>query len=177
MHDARVFVDTLEGAERVLEGKLAEFRGRYNIQDIIYASLDEEVTLDKVFLRLRINHKEIWGNKRAVVALKETEQQDVGKKSRVPVYQEFDSVVEAEQFIADHYADRFQKDFEFTREGWQYNLGDDQVDLEQCGEHCTIEFKSRTQDGLKSLLSDFRISTDQVLKGPSVTAFRAIIKG
>lgn len=177
MFDARVFPESLENAKKILEKQGVILKGEYQIHDFIFASVDPKQTLDKVFLRLRIVPVNIWNEKRVIVAVKNTELQKVGKKSIIPIKEQFDTESEARIFIDKNYSEKFKPDFDFDRKGWQYDLPNgDQVDLEDIEGRFSIEFKSKTEHGLQKLLELFEVNPEDVVKGPSVVVVRDRLK-
>lgn len=173
MLEARTFVDTLENAREILEKEVAIFRGHYVIKDVVFSSTDKSLPLEKVFLRLRLIPENIWNEKDVIVVIKQTELQEVGKNSIVPVRKEFDTEEEAREFIEKNYSQEFEFAYEFEREGWQYDMGEYQIDLEDIEGHKSIEFKSKTVEGLQNLLDTFGIK--DVIQGPSVVEVRKIL--
>ncbi len=173
MLEARTFVDTLDSAKEILEKENAIFRGHYVIHDYIFVSKDKSLPFEKLFLRLRLIPVNIWNEKNVVVAIKETELMEVGKNSIVPVRKEFDTEEEERAFIEENYSETFEFVYDFEREGWQYDIGNDQVDLEDIEGHPSIEFKSNTADGLQKLLNTFNIKN--TIKGPSAVEVRKIL--
>lgn len=173
MFDARIFLNEIDTARKILNDNQALFKGDYVIHDAIYASKDPLVGIDKVFLRLRSVPKNIWPEKPFIVAVKLTELKQIGKQSIIPVKKFFDSKNEAEQFIQNTYADQFDFLYEFDRNGWQYDLGQDQIDLEYIEGHYSIEFKSPTEVGLQKLLALF--NARDIIQGPSVVAIRDLL--
>ncbi len=177
MYDARIFLDSIKSARAILEQHNAIHKGDYAIHDIIYASRKAGETLDKVFLRLRLIPKNIWNEKSVIVAIKNTEIQEVGKRSIVPVKKEFDAKDEAEVYIKNNYEHQFEYSYEFDRSGSQYDLGQDQIDLEDIEGNYSIEFKSPTQEGLQKLLQMFNVKEEDIIKGPSVVAIKRLLEG
>ena len=173
MYDARTFPQTLDVARAILEKNGAVLKGDYAITNKIYKHKTEP--LEKVFLRLRTIPKNIWNEKSVIVSIKNTEVKQVGKQSIISFKKEFDAEKEAEDFIAENYANDFTFDFAFNCIGWQYFLGEDGVDLELIENHPSIEFKSKTQEGLRNLLSKFDVKDEEVIKGPSVVAVRKLL--
>lgn len=173
MYDARTFPQTLDVARAILEKNGAVLKGDYVITNKIYRHKAEP--LEKVFLRLRTIPKNIWNEKSVIVSIKNTEIKQVGKQSIISFKKEFDTEKEAEDFIAENYANDFTFDFAFNCIGRQYFLGEDGVDLELIENHPSIEFKSKSQEGLRSLLSKFDVKDEEVIKGPSVVAVRQLL--
>jgi len=177
MLEARAFVSEseIESARKILD-KEAVFKGEYICYDVIFSPIDSTKTLKDEFLRLRINKKNIWKEKDVIVAIKETLEKEVGKNSLINLREEFDTEIEAREYIDNNLLDKFKYDFEFTRTGWQYNLGENQVDLERVEDvsDCyTIEVKSKTEDGLRNLLDKFQITS--VISGPSVVEMKRLL--
>lgn len=139
----------------------------------IYASKDVRQPIDTVFLRLRSITKNIWHEKPFIVAIKQTELKEVGKRSFIPLKKQFDTEQEAKDFIQHTYADQFIFLYEFNRRGWQYDMDEHQVDLEEIEGLYSIEFKSPTEQGLKDLLLQF--NAKDVIKGPSVVAIKNLL--
>lgn len=175
MYDARIFIPSLDNAREILKQNDAVDKGYYVIHDAIYRSKDPAQDLGSVFLRLRSVPVNIWDEAQFIVAIKNTELQDVGKKSIIPLKKGFGSEAEAKEFIAQNYADAFEFAYEFDRVGWQYFIGKDGVDLEDIEGHYSIEFKSETEEGLRALLEKFGVTNDQVIQGPSVVEIGKIL--
>lgn len=176
MLEARAFVSEIESARRILEEKKALFKGEYVCRDIIFASTNPDITLKDKFLRLRINEKNIWDEKYVIVAIKQTKKKEIGKESIISVRQEFDTEKEGREYIKENFTNEFTESFEFTRTGWQYDLGEDQIDLERVEnlEHCyTIEIKSKTEEGLKRLQKMFKLQ--DLIQGPTVVAIKELL--
>lgn len=173
MLEARTFVTSLEPAREKLASLNAEFKGEYEIHNDIYSLKDKSRGIGEVFLRLRTIPKNIWNEKWVVVAIKETELRSVGKNSIIPLKKQFDTKEEAQVFVDENYADQFEFCFESHCIGWQYDLGEDQVDLEDIEGHYSIEFKSKTEEGLQRLLDMFNIK--ETIKGPSVVGVKELL--
>ena len=173
MLEARTFVENFDKAKEVLKSMNATLKGEYRIHDIIFTSNDSNKTMVDEFLRLRIIPKNIWKEKDFIVAIKNTEVKNIGKNYTIPLKKEFDSKEEAQNFIDENLLDRFNYSFEFDRIGWQYDLPEGQIDLEDIEGHCSIEVKSKTEEGLKNLVILFDIK--DTIKGPSVDAVKNIL--
>ena len=174
MLEARAFIKNFDNAKEILKERGAIYKGEYKIHDVIFASKDPRKTLADEFLRLRLVLKNIWDEKEVIVAIKHTELKEIGKNSVVPFKKEFTSDKEARRYIDENLLDAFRYVYEFGRTGWQYDLGNDQVDLEDIEGHCSIEIKSATEDGLHKLASIFQMK--DILQAPSVVAVKEILK-
>lgn len=176
MLEARAFLPEIELAKKILEEKGALFKGEYICRDIIFESTDHNINLEDKFLRLRINEKNIWDEKNVIVSIKQTKKKEIGKESIIPLRKEFDTEKEGRGYITKNFTNEFTESFEFTRTGWQYDLGEDQVDLERVAnlENCyTIEIKSKTEEGLKRLQKMFNLKT--LIQGPTVVAIKELL--
>lgn len=178
MIEARVFTDNLDDARMTLAGLNAENQGRYTIDDEIYRNIDDTTLLVDEFLRLRVIPENIWDEKPVILALKQTELRSLGKNSRIPLKLQFDTKEEAKEYYAEHLAREYVFDFAFSRIGWQYFLPNgDIVDLELLeDEYASIEFKSKTDNGIKSLIDTFAINESDVMRGPSAVAFKQVLQ-
>ena len=174
MIEARVFVDNLDNARKILEQENAELKGKYKIHDTIYRNIDKNIPLIEEFLRLRVAPKNIWDDKKVILALKQTELHKVGKDSRIPIKLQYNKREEAEEYYEQNLKDKYVKDFDFWRIGWQYFLPTgDVVDLEVIEDnHPSIELKSATDVGMEKLLHKFSVKKEDVIKGPSVVAVK-----
>lgn len=177
MIEARVFVDSLDNAKKTLEQENAELKGKYQIHDTIYRSIDKHISLIDEFLRLRVIPENIQDEKAVILAVKKTKLRKVGKDSHIPIKRQFDKREEAEMYYAQNLKGQYTKDFAFWRIGWQYSLPNgDVVDLEIIeNTYPSIEFKSETDTGMERLLHKFTIKKEAVITGPSVVAVKDIV--
>lgn len=160
MLEARAFVSEIGTAKKVLEDVRAVFKGEYRCRDLIFVPKNTERPYGEEFLRLRINEINIWKEKDVIVVVKQVQRKEVGKEGLVSFRREFDTENEGRKCIEDDFSTTHNFDFEFTRTGWQYDVGEDQVDLERVEgvKDCyTIEIKSKTVDGLKRLAEMFKL--------------------
>jgi len=177
MIEARSFVSEIGTTRKLLEENGAVFKGEYVLSDKIYSSYNPEKGLDDVFLRLRTYQKNIWPQKDVIVAVKIHEQKEIGVDTVVPLKKEFDTEEEAQKFIDENLLDQYKYEFEFTRTGWQYSLGEDEIDLERVEDlenFYTVEFKSNTVEGLKRL--ETLLQLKNVITGPIASHMGELIK-
>lgn len=176
MIEARSFVSEIDTIRKILEGNGAIFKGEYVLRDKIYASYNPPKDLDDEFLRLRIYQKNIWPQDNVIVAVKVHEQKEIGVDAEVPLKKGFSSEEAAEKFIAENLAHQYKYEFEFNRTGWQYSLGDDEIDLERVDDlqnFYTVEFKSNTVEGLHKLESLLQLK--DVIRGPIAAHMKELI--
>lgn len=173
MLEARTFASDLSQVRQLLEVHQALYKGEYKIHDTVFASDEKDKPLSTEFLRLRHVLKNIWNEKEVVVAVKQTRLKKVGKDSVVPFVEQFATIEEAQKYIRQHFSDKYSYAFEFDRTGWQYDLGEDQVDLEDIQGHPSVEVKSATEESLQRLLDTLQIK--DVIEGPSVTVIQKLL--
>lgn len=97
-----------------------------------------------------------------LLSLKKIQRKEIGKDSLISLRKEFDTEEEGKKYISDNFSEDFTFDLEFTRTGWQYDLGEDQIDLEKVEDirDCyTIEIKSKTVGGLQRLACMFELDS------------------
>lgn len=86
-------------------------------------------------------------------------------------------IEEVKDYYAKHLQTTYMHVFTFSRIGWQYFMPNgDIVDLEIIEDtHPTIEFKSKTSDGIEKLLATFNVDRGEVTTGPSVVAVQELL--
>lgn len=176
MLEARAFVKEIESAKKTLEAKGALFKGEYICHDFIFIPHHTEKPYGEEFLRLRINEKNIWSEKDVIVVIKHVERKEIGKDNIIPFKKEFNSETEAREYIKENFSKDYTFDFEFTRTGWQYDLEDDQIDLERVDdvENCyTIEIKSKTVEDLKQLQDTFKL--ENIVQGAMLGHMKKVL--
>ncbi len=95
----------------------------------------------------------------------------------MPLKKEFDTKEEAEKFIEKNLLDRYTYEYEFSRTGWQYHLGNDEIDLERVDDlknFYTVEFKSKTVEGLKNL--ETLLQLKNTIRGPIASYMGELIR-
>jgi adenylate cyclase class IV len=176
MIEARVFCTEVETIRKILEENGALFKGDYAIRDRIYSSYNPLKELDDEFLRVRTYQKNIWTDSNVMVAVKIHEQKEIGVDTVIPQKRGFDTEEEALKFVDENLLDKYKYEFTFTRTGWQYDLGDDQIDLEKVEDlenFYTVEFKSNTTQGLKRLEQLLKLKN--VIRGPIASHMKGLL--
>jgi hypothetical protein len=176
MYDARIFISDLNTVKEALVKNKAIYRGEYVIHDSIFELKNSDMGIDKVFMRLRSVPVNIWDEKPFIVVVKQTELKRIGKQSIIPFKEQFDTEQQAKDFINKNYLNKFKFLYEFDRMGWQFDMGDDQIDLEDIEGLYSVEFKSKTETGLRNLLKKFDINLETVIKSPSVVEIKKLLK-
>ena len=177
MIEARSFVAEIETIRKILEENGAVLKGEYLQEDRIYSSYNPPKDLDDEFLRLRIYHKNIWPQQDVIVAVKIHDQKEIGVDTEKKKKKGFDSVEEAENFVKENLLDKYKYEYTFTRTGWQYALGEDEIDLERVDdlqEFYTVEFKSETVEGLRKL--ETLLQLKDVIRGPIASHMKELLE-
>lgn len=177
MIEARSFVSEIDTTKKILEDNNAVFKGEYVLTDKIYSSYNPKKELNDEFLRLRTYQKNIWPEKNVIVAVKIHEQKEIGVDTVVPLKQGFDTEEEAQKFIDTNLLNQYKYEFTFTRTGWQYSLGEDEIDLERVDDledFYTVEFKSDTVEGLKKL--EALLQLKNIIRGPIASHMGELIR-
>jgi len=176
MIEARTFVLEIDTIKKLLEDNDAVLKGEYVITDKIYSSYNPPKGLDDEFLRVRTHLKDIWNNPNVLVAVKIHEQKEIGVDTVVPLKKGFETEEEALAFVNENLLNQYNYEYEFNRTGWQYSLGEDEVDLERVDDlenFYTIEFKSSTIDGLKRL--ETLLELKNVIRGPIASHMKELL--
>jgi len=177
MIEARTFVSEIETVRKILEENGGVFKGEYVLRDKIYSSHNPPKGLDDEFLRVRTHYKDIWNNPHVLVAVKIHEQKEIGVDTVVPLKKGFDTEEEALKFVEENLLNQYHYEYEFNRTGWQYALGEDEIDLERVDDlqdFYTVEFKSNTVEGLKHLESLLELK--DVIRGPIASHMKDLIE-
>ncbi len=176
MIEARTFSSEIDSTKKILEENGAIFKGEYVLRDRIYSSYNPPKGLDDEFLRVRTFQKNIWHDSNVMVAVKIHEQKEIGVDTTVPLKKGFDTLQEALKFVEENLLHQYTYEFEFNRTGWQYDLGEDQIDLERVDDlenFYTVEFKSNTVEGLKRLEKLLKLVN--VIRGPIASHMKELI--
>lgn len=177
MIEARSFVSEIDTTRQILEENGAVFKGEYVLTDKIYSSYNPPKGLDDEFLRVRTHHKDIWGNPYVLVAVKIHEQKEIGVDTVVPLKKGFETEEDALAFVEENLLNQYKYEYEFNRTGWQYTLGEDEIDLERVDDLkdlYTVEFKSSTIEGLKHLESLLQLKG--VIEGPIASHMKELLE-
>jgi adenylate cyclase class IV len=177
MIEARSFVSEIDTTRKLLEENGAVFKGEYVLTDKIYSSYNPPKALDDEFLRVRTHHVDIWNNPYVLVAVKIHEQKEIGVDTVVPLKKGFETEEDALKFVNEHLLNQYKYEYEFNRTGWQYQLGEDEVDLERVDDlkdFYTVEFKSATVEGLKKL--ETLLHLKDIIRGPIASHMKELVQ-
>ncbi|MDP3685491.1 MAG: CYTH domain-containing protein [bacterium] len=158
MIEGRAIISDIQETRNKLEALEAVFRGNYVFRDIIFVPKKKTYNLNDDFLRVRIQIKSHWSNKKIILVRKQTEFGKVGKVNNVMLRREFDSEKEAVDFVEAELGSQFARSFEYTREGWQYNLEGSRIFVEAiAGFRPSVEIEADSEDDIRSLYAKIGI--------------------
>jgi adenylate cyclase class IV len=151
MIEGRAIVESIEKAKVSVESLGGIFKSNYILKDIIFVPKKENYNLSDDFVRVRINIKSDWPTKRVILIRKQTEFKEVGKIDKTILRKEFDSEEEAFSFIQENLP-AFKKGFEYEREGWQYQLNDYRIFIEDIkGWKPSIEVEVKDEERINEI--------------------------
>ena len=176
MIEARTFLKEIESTKKLLEENGASFKGEYILKDKIYSSYNPKKDLDDEFLRVRTYYKDIWNNPKVLVSVKIHDQKEIGVDTVVPIKKGVENEEDALNFVNENLLNQYKYEYEFNRTGWQYILGEYEIDLERVDDldnFYTVEFKSDTVDGLRKL--ETILNLKDVIRGPIASHMKELI--
>jgi len=150
MKEVRVVVKDLGSVKSKLESLGAEFKDDYSFNIVIFVPSGGQVS--KEYLRLKVYEVNNWDSKGFILTHKK---KDNGWKCLLK--KEFDTEEEVMNFIHDEFKG-FEMAFEFFREGWQYQLGDVRIFVEDVkGFKPSVEIEAETRGDLDKVLKEFEV--------------------
>jgi adenylate cyclase class IV len=154
MIESRWTIPSIKDTKKKVEELGGIFKSEYAFKDVIFVPIKEDFNLSDDFLRMRIYTKNDWPTKNIVLVRKQTEFTSTGKVGKVILKQEFDNEKSALDFINKNLASEFKKGFEFSRTGWQYELGNNRIFIEDIqGFKPSVEIEANTEEELKTLFN------------------------
>lgn len=157
MIEARAIIKNIEKTKEKVEELGAEFKSNYLLKDIIFVPKKENYNLSDDYIRIRIHFKSNWPTKRVMVVRKQAEFKEIGKADNIIINEGFDTEDEAFEFVRKN-IQGFCKGFEFEREGWQYQLNNNQIYIENIkGWKPTVEIEAESEGELKELFDKIGI--------------------
>ncbi len=158
MIEGRAIISSIEDARKKVEQLGAIWKGEYIFKDIIFIPKKDNFNLSDDFLRIRVYSKTNWPTKSFVLVRKQTEFKSVGKIDKVILKEEFDSEEKAIDFVKNNLSSEFKKGFKFSRIGWQYQLENLRIFIEDIeGYKPSIEIEAETEEELKLLFDKLNI--------------------
>lgn len=153
MIEARALMKSIKQARTNAESLGCKYMGDYHNKDIIFVPKDKKgYDLSDDFVRLRVFIRNNRPTRNVILVRKRTEFKETGKIDKVVLKEEFDTEKEALAFIKKSLPE-FKKGFEYSREGWEYHLGDNRIFVEDItGYMPSMEVEAESEEELKDLL-------------------------
>ncbi len=169
MIEGRGIIESVEIARQKVEGLGGVFKSNYAFKDIIFVPRKETYNLTDDFLRVRVLSKNNWNTKNVILVRKKTEFQKIGKIDKVALRKEFDTEKEALNFIEKELGKDFDFGFEFSRQGWQYQLGKNRVFIEDIEKYRpSLEIEADNEQELKDLFTKLQVKKQVKQSMPEV---------
>ena len=157
MIEGRAVIEKIEKTKVSVESLEGKFKSNYILKDIIFIPKKEDYNLNDDFIRVRVNIKSDWPTKKVILIRKQTEFKKIGKIDKVILKEEFDTEEDAFAFIKNKLPE-FQKGFDYKRDGWQYQLNNNRIFIEDIkGWKSSIEIEAESEEELKKLFDKIGI--------------------
>ena len=157
MIECRAIIKDVLEARKVVESLGGNFLSNYAFKDIIFVPSVGDFNLTDDFVRVRVYSKTNWPTKNVIVVRKQTKFVEGGKVSDVVLKKEFDTEEEALSFLEKNVSG-FEKGFEYSREGWQYELNGLKIFIEDVeGFKPSVEVISKDEKSLEEILSKLNV--------------------
>jgi len=153
MIEARALMKSIKQARERAESLGCKYMGGYHNKDVIFVPKGKgRFNLSDDFVRVRVFIRNNRPTRNAIVIRKRTEFKETGKIDSVVLKEEFDTEKEALAFVKKSLPG-FRKGFEYSREGWEYHLGDKRIFVEDItGYGPSMEVEAENEKELKDLL-------------------------
>ncbi len=170
MIEGRAIIRNIKETKTLIESLGGHFKSNYSFKDIIFVPKKENFNLDDDFVIVRVYFKNDWSTKNVIVVRKQTEFKKTGKIDRVIIKEEFDTEAEAFIFIKKSLPE-FKKGFDYKREGWQYELNNHRIFIEDIeGFKPSIEIEATDEKDLQNffnkigILKQIRKSVPEIMR-------------
>lgn len=174
MIEGRAIIKSIKKAKASVESLGGQLKSNYVLKDIIFVSKKEVYNLSKDFVRVRINIKSDWPTKKVILVRKQTKFKETGKVSKINLKEEFDTEQKAFDFIKKNLPE-FREGFEYSREGWQYQLSNHKIFIEDIeGWKPSVEIEAKNEGDLKNLFE--KIGILKLVKDSVPENMRKILK-
>lgn len=175
MIEGRALISDIAQTREKLENLGAIFNSYYAFKDIIFVPKKTSGDLSDDFLRARVYIKTSWPTRKVVLVRKQTEFKKIGKIDNIIFKKEFDTESEAIDFVVAKLGEEFKRGFEYEREGWQYDFGNDRIFVEDIKNYRpSIEIESDSEEAIESLFARIGIVEKICASMPEV--MRRILK-
>lgn len=169
MVSGRAVIKDIKQTKSQVESMGGEFKSHYILKDIIFLPMQEKnYNLSDDFVRVRVNIKSNWVTKKVILVRKQTRFNQTGKVDNIVLREEFDTLEEAFEYI-ENKIPKFEKGFEFEKQGWQYQLGDERIFIEDTQDwKPSVEITTQSDQKLKELFDSLRVVEVVKLSVPEI---------
>jgi len=158
MIEGRAIISNIEETKKRVESLSGSFKSSYAFKDIIFVPKKKNYNLSDDLLRVRVISKNNWPTKNVILVRKQTEFKNLGKIDKVILKKEFDAENEALDFIKKGLSAEFEYGFEYSREGWEYQLENHRVFIENIENlKPSIEIEADSEEDLQRLFDKIGI--------------------
>jgi len=155
MIEARATIKSIESTKKAVIALGAKFKSDYILEDTIY-SINQQNLIDD-YVRIRVNVKNDWDEKKVIVIRKKAVIQGIGKIDNIVLRKEFDTKDDAIQFIEREFSE-FENPFTYSRKGWHYELKHHRIFIEYIEKLGPVmEIETKTEQEIKELFEKIRI--------------------
>lgn len=153
--EARGKIKDIKNARNIVERIGGIFKGSYYNTDIIFKNIEE----DKGIITLRIFKINSRQTENYIFTHKIAEWHDKTKTDKIILKCKFNTIEKVFDFMSNHYGGWLDEDYEYSREGWEYILGNNGIFIE-CIETLgpTIEVEAENKNDLENLFKLFEVT-------------------
>lgn len=157
--EARAIIKNIEETKKKIEEIGGVFKNDYAFTDFIFVLKSGKTDLNKEFIRLRVMKKKNWPTKDFILKHKKAKWQGTSKIDNILLKKEFDTENQALDFIEKHFQGKWQKLFEYFREGWEYGLGAKRLFIEDIkGFKPTVEIEAENKEELENIFKELDVT-------------------
>lgn len=151
--EARGFIKNIEKIRNTIEEAGGVLKGQYEFSDVVFLP-PGDVDLNKEYIKLRLISKNSRKTKDVILIYKINKWEWDNKKDSTLLRKEFDKPQEALDYVKKHLKDNLKEGFEFSREGWEYQLGKIKIFVEDIEDfYPMVEVEADTEEQLTNVLS------------------------
>jgi adenylate cyclase class IV len=155
--EARGKIKNIDDARNTAKKIGGIFKGYYSATDIIFKTNKTDSEEGVIYLRIfKINSRQ---TKNYVFTHKIAEWSDNIKTDKIIIKSTFNTMEETFDFMTEHYGDELKKDYEYSREGWEYSLGKNGIFIERIDTlGPSLEIEAENKNDLENLFRLFEVS-------------------
>jgi adenylate cyclase class IV len=154
--EARGKIKDINDARKTAEKIGGIFKGFYSNTDIIFKAKESDPEKGVITLRrFKINSRQ---TENYIFTHKIAEWSDKIKTDKIILKSRFDTMEKALDFMTDHYGSGLKYHYEYSREGWEYSLGNNGIFIERIEKlGPTLEIEAENKSDLENLFKLFEV--------------------